>query len=187
MRGRGHDARIGPMRRNGLKSGGARFVARLSAPELLDAAVRALAAEGLQPGDQTFQEKVRASGSEWLVQDLRLGDVETSRKRGAIAFWIDGTGLELLPRFWRGATPTLVVASARDGDAGAELVVFPHVSTRGGSHSNDANPLVQRALDVLTGQLTNQNVFVSRENMRGIKNDGSPASQAVVRDLLQWR
>ena len=185
--GAGADMRIAPIRWNGLTRGGARFIVRTDPASALGAAVSRLRDQGLAVGDATFQDALRRSGSEWLAQDLRLGEVRKSWKRGIIADLIEDTGLEFFPRFWRGATPTLVVASARAAPDGAEVVVFPHLSMLGGSDRNDSGPLVRKALAALDEEFTRAGVLVSRETLRAIKNDGSPASQKVVRDLLGWR
>lgn len=186
-RGDGADMRIAPVRWNGLTRGGARFVVRIDPAAALSAAVDRLQEEGFAPGDDTFRRRLQSEGSEWLAQDLRLGDVRKSWKRGIIAGLVEDTGLEFFPRFWRGATPTLVVACARATSDGTELVVYPHVSIRGGSDSNDAYPLVRRAVTALDERFAAEGVLVSREKLLGIKNDGSPASQKVVKQLLGWR
>ncbi|MDL5350368.1 hypothetical protein [Microbacterium sp. zg-YB36] len=185
--GAGEEMRIAPIGRHGFTSGGGRFVVRTDPGTVMEVAVAQLQAVGFALGDDTFQRLLTESGSEWLAQDLRLGDIKRSRKRGLIAWAVEDTGLEFFRRFWRGATPTLVVASARATPAGAELVIFPHASTRGGPGGNDAGPLIRTTLAVLNDHFSDAGTLVSFERMRGIKNDGSPASQAVVRDLLGWR
>ena len=169
-----------------MSSGASRFVVTLDPREALDLAVQRLASHGFAVGDATFQARLRESGSEWLAQDVRLGDVRTSWKKGIVAWLADGTGLDFFPRFWRGATPTLVVACSRATPQGTELVIFPHVSIRGGSDSNDAYPLVRRAVSDLDDDFIRRGVLVAKEKLRGIKNDGSPASQRVVKELLGW-
>lgn len=187
IRGRGKNARVAPIRLDGFASRGGRLIARLPPSTLLDAAVRALIAQGFEPGDTTFAEKVRATGSEWLAQDVVLGDINASRTRRLVTWLAEDTVLEVIPQLWRGVTPTLVVASTRETAEGTELVVFSHPSTRVGSGRNDAAVPMQEALRVLGRELSAQNLLVRREQMNGIKNDGAPASQAVVRDLLGWR
>ena len=70
---------------------------------------------------------------------------------------------------------------------GAELVIASHVSVRGASDSNDAAPLLRSVWDGLEERFRADGVFVSREKLWRIENDGSPASQKVVRELLGWR
>ncbi|WP_159500006.1 hypothetical protein [Microbacterium sp. 18062] len=66
-------------------------------------------------------------------------------------------------------------------------MIYPHVSTIGGSDQKDTNPLMRQALAALDEEFARTDVLVSRETIRSIKNDGSPASQAVVREMLDWR
>lgn len=186
-RGRGRDARIAPIRWNGLPVRAVRFVVADDAPAAMDSAVTRLESEGFASGDGEFAQKVTATGSDWIARDLSLGDIRTSWKRGAVDWFLEGTGLDLIPGFWRGATPTLVVACARPGSVGTELLIATHVSVRGGSDSNDAGPLLLRAADALEKDFVARDVLVSREKLWKIENDGSPASQKVVRDLLGWR
>lgn len=186
MRGKGGDARVTPVRWNGLSSGASRFFVTVSPQEAVSAAAAQLAAEGFTNRGDEFDQKLRAAGSEWVAQDLLLGDIRKSWKQGLVAWVADGVGLDLFPAFWRPVTPTLVVACARSVPEGTELVIYPHVSIRGGADSNDAFPLVRRAVAALEERFTGQGAFISREKMRGIKNDGSPASQKVVKDLLGW-
>ncbi len=104
-----------------------------------------------------------------------------------LEFFTEGTGLEFFPRFWRGATPTLVVAAARSVGDASELVIYPHYSTRGGSYANDAAPLLRRTVTEIADLYRSRNRLVSSEKLLSLKNDGSPASQAVVREVLGWR
>ena len=87
----------------------------------------------------------------------------------------------------RRATPTVVVASARAHADGAELVVFTHPTLIGWSTTNDAAPLVSAAVDRVEAQYAAVGRLVSRETLRGTRNDGAPASQEFVREVLGWR
>jgi hypothetical protein len=157
------------------------------AQSAVDAAVESLVAQGFTRGSEEFSQKLRASGSEWVAQDVRLGDVKKSRAQELKSWVADGFGLELLPAFWRPVTPTLVVACARVTDQGTELIVYPHKSTRGSAPRNDAFPHLRAAMAALESGFAAQGGLISREAMFGIKNDGSPASQKVVKELLGWR
>ncbi len=185
--GAGEQMQIAPAGWYSFTTGGGRFVVRTDPQAAMQAAVAQLQAVGFALGDDTFQRLLTESGSEWLAQDLRLGAIKRSWKRGVVAWLVEGTGLEFFRPFWRGATPTLVVASARATPVGTELVIYPHVSILGGSDANDAGPLIRTTLAALNDHFSTTGTLVSSERMQGIKNDGSPASQAVVRDLLGWR
>jgi len=187
-RGRGRDARIGPIRWNGLPGRAARFIVTDSdVAAVLTIAVQCLESEGFERGAGEFVEKVQDMRSGWVAQDLYLGDIRKSWRRGAVEWFTEGTGLDLFVPFWRGATPTLIVACARATREGTELVIASHVSVRGGADSNDAAPLLRRSWDALEQRFRADGVFVSREKLWKIENDGSPASQKVVRELLGWR
>ncbi len=115
-RGDGADMRIVLVRWNGFTPGSVRLFVRLHPTAALRTAVGHLRSAGFAAGDDTFPRKLRDARSEWLAQDLRLGEVRRSWKRGIVEYLADGTGLEFLRRFWRGATPTLIVACARTHD-----------------------------------------------------------------------
>ncbi|MDR6198625.1 hypothetical protein QE374_000534 [Microbacterium sp. SORGH_AS428] len=185
--GHGRDARVGPLRWNGLPGRAARFVVETDAACARDAAVRALELQGFAGGDDGFEEQVLASGSEWTARNLYLGDVTISRKRGAMTWLVEGSGLDFLVPFRRAVTPTLVIVCARACAEATELLIASHVSVRGASDSNDAAPLLRRAWDGIEERFRADGVFVSREKLWRIENDGSPASRKVVRDLLGWR
>ncbi len=187
MRGSGEDAHVGPVRWNGLTRGGARMLVRDEPSTAVRRATDALIAEGFSDGGDTFATAIRESGSEWTAHDVRLGDVAKSWKRGVVEFFAEGTGLEFFPKFWRGATPTVVVACARRTAEGTELLVYPHYSIRGGADRNDAAPLIRQAVQSLSDAYGASGALVSSEKLLSIKNDGSPASQAVVREVLGWR
>ncbi len=185
--GHGRQARVGPLRWNGLPGRAVRFLIDTDAAPALEMAGRDLVAQGFAAGDGSFEERLRRSDSEWIAHDLYLGDVRISRKRGVITWFVEDSVLEFLPRFRRAATPTLVIACARPTREATELLIASHVSVRGASDSNDAAPLLRRAWDVLEERFRADGVFISRETLWKIENDGSPASQKVVRDLLGWR
>lgn len=179
--------RVAPARWTGFSFGGGRFILTIDPRSALNIAVEHLHATGFDKGDDTFQRILSEAGSEWLAQDLRIGDIKKSWKRGLLAWAVEDTGLEFFKPFWRGVTPSLVVACTRPIDAGTELVIYPHDSIKGGSDRTDSRPLVREALHTLEHRFAEAGQLVSFERMRGIKNDGSPASQKVVRDLLGWR
>lgn len=187
MRGSGEDAHVGPVRWNGLTRGGAKLLVRDEPDSVVRRARDALVAAGFADGGESFAAAIRESGSEWVARDVRLGDVAKSWKRGVVEFFAEGTGLEFFPKFWRGATPTVVVACARRTPEGSELVIYPHYSIRGGADRNDAAPLVRRAVQDLSDAFAAAGTLISSEKVLSIKNDGSPASQAVVREVLGWR
>ncbi|GAB3153536.1 hypothetical protein GCM10027058_22350 [Microbacterium neimengense] len=187
LSGYGREARVGPLRWNGLPGRAARFLIAAEASWGLDVAVHELVKRGFATGDGGFGTRVQASGTEWIAHDLYLGDVQVSRKRGVITWLLEDTGLEMLRPFRRPATPTLIVACARPMQGGAELVIASHVSVRGASDSNDAAPLLRSAWDGIEERFRADGVFGSREKLWPIENDGSPASQKVVRALLGWR
>lgn len=186
-RGSGEDAHVGPVRWNGLTRGGARLVVRDDPESVVRRARDALVAAGFTDGGESFSTAIRESASEWVAQDVRLGDVARSWKRGVVEFFAEGTGLELFPKFWRGASPTVVVACARRTPEGSELVIYPHYSIRGGADRNDAAPLVRRAVQDVSDAYAASGALLSSAKLLSIKNDGSPASQAVVREVLGWR
>ncbi|WZH36314.1 MAG: hypothetical protein PIR02_16340 [Microbacterium enclense] len=145
--------------------------------------VNALREERFDLGDDRIARALRQRGSEWVAQDVRIGHPDPAWNTGFVDAMLSDTVLTVVPGLWRRATPTVVVASARAHEDGAEVVVFSHPTVRGWTSSNDAAPLLTAALDRVdaTGRV------VSRTKMHGIPNDGAPASQAFVREVLGWR
>ncbi|MDF2993705.1 MAG: hypothetical protein K0S37_4219 [Microbacterium sp.] len=145
--------------------------------------VNALREERFDLGDDRIARALRQRESEWVAQDVRIGHAEPAWNTGFIDAMLSDTVLTFVPGVWRRATPTIVIVSARAHEEGAEVVVFSHPTVRGWTSSNDAAPLLNAALDRVeaTGRI------VSRTKMHGIPNDGAPASQAFVREVLGWR
>ncbi|MEZ3156694.1 hypothetical protein AB1K56_07145 [Microbacterium sp. BWR-S6Y] len=162
---------------------GARLIVRRPPDEALSSTLDALVTERFDLGDERVARALRERESEWVAQDVRIGRPDPSWTTGMADAVLSDTVLAFVPGLWRRATPTVVVASARPHEQGAEVVVFAHPTVRGWTSSNDAGPLVHAALDRVeaTGDV------VSRTPLHGIPNDGSPASQAFVRDVLGWR
>lgn len=148
-----------------------------------------LAAEGFEVRDDDFDGRLRALSSEWTAVALEIGDEKRSRRGWWQGFVTDDLPFPL-PRFLQHVLPpTLVVAASRRVAAGvAELVVFPHTSGRGDAeYARAAAPRVDAALDGITAAAGSESAMLSHESLRGLANDGCPASQAVVRDVLGWR
>ncbi|BAJ76299.1 hypothetical protein MTES_3335 [Microbacterium testaceum StLB037] len=181
-RGRGESLRVRPLSLGGLARG-ARLIVRDTPEAALALALDALRQERFDVGDDRIARALCDRGSEWIAQDVRVGHPNPSWNTGFMDAMLSDTVLTVIPGLWRRVTPTLVVASARPHEQGAELVVFSHVTVRGWTSSNDAAPLLKAALDRIEGS----GVVVSRERMHGIPNDGAPASQAFVREVLGWR
>jgi hypothetical protein len=161
-----------------------------SDPErLVRIAAEFLTGEGFEHRDDDFGAGLRERRSEWTATALEIGD-----ERGSKRSWWRGLLTEDLPfplphALQHVLPPTLVVAAARPVAAGvAELVVFPHTSARGdATHARAAAPRVTAALERITAAAGAEGAMLSHESLSGIANDGSPASQAVVREVLRWR
>jgi hypothetical protein len=181
-RGRGEELRVRPFSVGGIARG-ARLIVRDTPAAALGLALDALRQERFDLGDDRVARALVERGSEWIAQDVRVGHPDPSWNTGFMDAMLSDTLLTVVPGLWRRVTPTVVVASARPHPEGAELVVFSHVTVRGWTSSNDAAPLLKAALD----RVEASGAVVSRERMHGIPNDGSPASQAFVREVLGWR
>lgn len=187
-RGRGEDARVGLFEFRGLPIG-ARFVLRTSPTQAVQLGLDQFVAEGFDLRDEDLHSELERRGSEWTACALQIGDAKRSRTRGLLADLVEDTPLEILPVFARAISPTLVVVSARPvADETAELVIYPHTSGRGHAEgATGAAPRIRVAYDRIRARATEDGILVSAEKMRGIRNDGSPASQQMVRELLGWR
>ncbi|MBT2475220.1 hypothetical protein J7E68_11725 [Microbacterium sp. ISL-103] len=186
--GSGRDARTSRLEHKGPLRG-ARWIVRSDPERLVRIAADCLAEVGFEPRPDGYGDSIRASGSDWTATAMEIGDEKGSRRswwRGLLSdelpFPVPHALQHVLP-------PTLVVAASRPVAAGvAELVVFPHTSGRGdATHARAAAPRVTAALEQITAAAGAEGAMLSHESLAGIANDGSPASQAVVREVLGWR
>lgn len=186
--GSGRDARTtrleykGPLR-------GARWIVRSDPERLVRIAADFLTGVGFELRDDDFDVSLRARGSEWTATALEIGDEKGSKRSWWRGLLTDELPFPLPHALQHVLPPTLVVAAARPVAAGvAELVVFPHTSARGdATHARAAAPRVTSALEQITAAAGAEGAMLSHESLSGIANDGSPASQAVVREVLEWR
>jgi hypothetical protein len=168
---------------------GARLMLRYSPQDAVRLAADHLVAQGFVVRDDGFDQQLRAQHSPWTSVALEIGDAKRSNR----TFWTGLIADELpfpLPKaLQHSIPPTLVVVTARSGvDGVTELVVFPHASRQGDpAHAFAAAPRVDASVDGMMRVATEAAALVSHELMHGIVNDGCPASQAVVRDVLRWR
>lgn len=186
--GSGRDARTsrgaltGPLR-------GARWVVRSTPERLTRIATDFLVAEGFEVRADGFEDRLRERGSEWTSVALEIGDERRSRRGWWQGFVTDDLPFPLPRLLQHVLPPTLVVATARKVASGvAELVVFPHTSRRGDAeYAAAAAPRVTAAIDGITAAAGSETAMLSHEYLRGLPNDGCPASQEVVHDVLGWR
>lgn len=185
--GSGRDARVplplftGPLR-------GARWITRSTPERLIRVATELLEQEGFEQRNDGFAEKLQDRGSEWTATALEIGDEKRSERHRLLGLVLDELPFPVPRQFQRVLAPTLVVASARAvSPLVAELVVFPHTSRRGApAHSRAAAPRVRAALEQITAAAGAEGAMLSHESLAGIPDDGSPASQAIVREVLGW-
>lgn len=186
--GRGRDARTS---RGAWKGSlhGARWVVRSTPDRLVRIATDFLEAEGFDVRADGFAETLRAQGSEWTATALEIGDEKRSSRGWWQGFLTDDLPFPLPRALQHVIPPTLVIVAARRVAGGVgELVVFPHTSGRGDAeYARAAAPRVTAALEGITAAAGAEAAMLSHETLNGIANDGSPASQAVVRDVLGWR
>ncbi len=148
-----------------------------------------LETEGFEVRRDGFSDALAARGSEWIATALEIGDEKRSNRGWWQGFLTDELPFPLPRALQRVIPPTLVVAAARPVRGGvAELVVFPHTSNRGDpEYSRAAAPRVKAALEGITAAAGAETAMLSHEALNGIPNDGCPASQQIVRDVLGWR
>lgn len=186
--GSGRDARTsrfaysGPLR-------GARWIVRSTPERLVRIANDFLQGEGFEVRADGFEETLRSSGSEWTATALEIGDEKRSKRSWWSGLLTDELPFPLPRALQHVLPPTLVVSAARRVTSGvAELVVFPHTSRRGDpEHARAAAPRVSSALERITDAAGAEGAMLSHESLAGIPDDGAPASQAVVREVLGWR
>jgi hypothetical protein len=185
--GGGRDARFHAFERGGTLTG-ARFVVRRTAADAVSLAIARLVAEGFVAREDDLDARLRETGSPWRAQAAEIGEAKGSWAKGVIADLIEDTPLMFLNRFQRGIAPTLVMVAARDlPDATTELVLYPHMSGTGDPEGAfGAAPRVRVSVAAIVAASTADGTLVSHERLTGIRNDGSPASQRMVRELLGW-
>lgn len=186
--GSGRDARASRLRFDGPLRG-ARWIVRSDRERLVRIAVEFLHDEGFEVRHDGFAERLDAEESEWTAVALEIGDEKRSNRGWWQSLLTDELPFPLPKALQHVLPPTLVVAASRRVAAGvAELVVFPHTSRRGDAeYSRAAAPRIRSAIERITAAAGSETAMLSHESLAGIPNDGSPASQAVVRDVLGWR
>jgi len=186
--GAGRGARFHTFEHSGALRG-ARFVLRRGAADAITLAIENLVAEGFVARDDALDTQLRDMGSPWTARAVEIGDTKGSWAKGIVADLIEDTPLEFLTRLQRGVAHTLVMVTARDlPDATIELVLYPHASSRGdpGGWAGAAERL-RTSYEAITALCAADGTLDSQEKLIGIRNDGSPASQEMVRQLLGWR
>ena len=186
--GSGRDARTRRLQFDGPLCG-ARWVVRSDAPRLVRIASEFLQEQGFVSRDDGLDATLREQGSDWTSAALEIGDETRSRRGLWQGLWTDDLPFPLPRALQHSVPPTLVVVAARRVATGvAELVVFPHVSRRGDAeYARAAGPRIRAALEGITAAAGAEGAMVSHESLSGVPDDGSPFSQAVVRDVLGWR
>lgn len=186
--GTGRDARFHTFEHSGPLRG-ARFVLRRGAADAIAMAIENLVAEGFVARDDALDEKLRDLGSPWTARAAEIGDTKGSWAKGIVADLIEETPLVFLNRLQRGISHTLVMVTARElPDATTELVLYPHASSKGDPGGwAGATERLRTSYEAITALCTADGSLVSQEKLIGIRNDGSPASQEMVRQLLGWR
>ncbi|WP_314096660.1 hypothetical protein [Microbacterium foliorum] len=185
--GSGRRARTSRLGRRGTLRG-ARWIVRSDASRLVSIAAEFLEAEGFERRADGFADTLDSQGSEWSAAALEIGDEEGSRRGIWRSLFLDDLPIPLPRALHHVIPPTLVIVASRHVAKGvAELVVFPHASRRGDSdYSWAAGPRIARALEGITAAAGAEGAMLSHESLRALPDDGSPASQAVVRDVLGW-
>jgi len=186
--GAGREARFHALERGGVLKG-ARFILRRPATDAIALAVGHLVAEGFVVRDDDLDARLREVGSPWLARAVEIGDATGSWARLRLADLIEDTPLMFFDRFQRRIALTLVMVAARElPDGTTELVFYPHTSGKGDPEGAfGAASRVRDSAKSIVEACTADRSLVSHETMSGIRNDGSPASQQMVRELLGWR
>jgi len=186
--GTGADARTSRLEYNGPLRG-ARVLLRYTPDDAVRLAVDQLVAQGFVVREDGYDRHPETRASPWTAAAVEIGDARRSRRTFWTGLIADEFPFPLPKALQHAIPPTLVVAAARPtADGATELVVYPHTSRHGDpEYAFAAAPRVSGAIDGILAAAGGAGVLISSEVMRGIANDGSPASQAVVRDVLGWR
>jgi hypothetical protein len=186
--GAGKDARFHGFEHSATLTGG-RFVLRTSPADSVALALAHLVAEGFVAREDDLDARLAQLGSPWIARAAEIGDAKGSWAKGLVADLVEDTPLEIFNRFQRGIAPTVVMVAARPSeDATTELVLYPHASRKGDpGGAAGAASRVRQAISAIEAASAARGVLVEHEVMNGIRNDGSPASQEMVRKLLDWK
>jgi len=185
--GAGRDARFRSFLRRYDTLRGGRFVVRRPVADAVASTVERLVAAGFVAREDGLDDGLREAGSPWTARAVEIGDPDRSRGREWVADLIKDTPLDWVLQ--RKISHTLVVVAARDlGGGTTELDVFPHMSATGiPSGAAGAEGRLRTVLAAIQSAGTADGALVSYTRSMGIPNDGSPASQEMVRTLLGWR
>lgn len=194
MIGNGPTARVGVFDGTG-RSVGKRFVVSTAPSTALQTCVTQLVNQGFISRQDDLPNRLRAAGSPWTAWAVEIGDAKKSWRSGFIADIIEETPLGLLPRFQRIIAPTLVMIAARPSPdllasltAGSEVVIYPHLSRKGDPQAAmGATTRIREAFQAITSEFQQAGQLITQEKIVGIRNDGCPASQQGVRELLDWK
>ena len=186
--GAGKEARFHYFERSRVPYG-ARFVLRGTPADAVTLGVTQLVAEGFTAREDDLDARLRQMGSPWRAQAVEIGTADVSWRKQYLQDVIEDTPLIFLNRFQRKISPTLVMAAAQHlPDATIELVLYPHTSRKGDPEGSfGAATRLLDSVEAIAAASAANGTLVSHEKLIGIRNDGSPASQQMVRELLGWR
>ncbi|WP_433586150.1 hypothetical protein [Microbacterium hydrocarbonoxydans] len=182
--GRGKRTRIAPFTKlDGVD--GARLIAAVDPHTALTVGVAAMSTNRFTPGTAELQQKLTASGSPWIGQDLRIGN---SRSTGL--FHTSGIGDPddlLLPFTWSLVVPTLAIVCSRPTPAGAELLMFAHPSpSRSFGREHEVRPLMAKAYTRMQHDFSLRNALLQHEPIAHVTDETCPASLAFITRHLGW-
>lgn len=182
--GRGTRTRIAPFTdRRGVD--GARLLVRADPQTALLAGVSAMSAARFETGTSAWGQRLAASGSPWVAQDMRIGNPRTTglfHTSGAS----DPDDL-LLPFTWSFVVPTLAVVCSRLTDAGSELVMLAHPSPlRSFGREDEVRPLMARACTRVQRAFAEQGALLHHEPISAVADESCPASLSFIVRELGW-
>lgn len=181
------DARFLELQHQGALTG-RRLVLRFTPDDSVRLGVDQLLAQGFVRREEDLDAPLRAEGSPWTAQAVRIGDRGKSWRRGIVADLLeDFVPIDLVPGLRRAIAPTVVVVAARSlPEAQTELFVVP-LSTRKGDPTAGfgAAPLVRTAIAGVRSVAEEAGAFVSADApIAGVSDPQNPASRKKATQLL---
>lgn len=181
------DARFVDLAHQGALTG-RRLVLRYPPSDAVRLGADQLLAQGFARREEDVDAKLRAEGSPWTAQALRIGDRAKSWRRGIVADLVeDFIPVDLIPGLRRGIAPTVAMVAARAlPDGSTELYVMPLSAKTGDpSGSFGAAPLVRAAIAGVRETAEADGAFVSADApVLGVADPDCPASRAKATTLL---
>ncbi len=172
---------------------GRRLLVRYSPSDAVQLGASQLFAQGFSLYKDNLSVALKAEGSAWTAQALRIGDSKKSWQRGFVANLVEQVfPVDLIPGLRRTIAPTIVIVTARvlpsdtNSSEVTELFIVP-LSSKSGDPSSafGAAPLVRAVIAEVISIAEGQGALISADKpILGVSDPDCPASRSKATQLL---